>query len=75
MTINETLKARSLFHCDNSAKFERVFEHDPMWRQNVAGCFVLQLLKEMYKFKYVYFTVYDLIICLFIIILQFGTLL
>ena len=49
--INETLKARTLFSCDKAAEYEAVYEHDPLWRQNVAGCFILHLLQDMFKFK------------------------
>ncbi|XP_075977369.1 ionotropic receptor 75a-like [Anticarsia gemmatalis] len=53
--INATFRVASLYDCDDLSKYcGKVNRFDPVWRQTVSGCKILQVLRDMYKFNVTY---------------------
>ncbi|XP_038212838.1 uncharacterized protein LOC119833039 [Zerene cesonia] len=52
MIKNSTFNVSSLFQCEFIDDYKDEYEHDPIWSQTYAGCLVLLMLQDMYKFKF-----------------------
>ncbi|XP_045451926.1 uncharacterized protein LOC123660951 [Melitaea cinxia] len=50
--INETFLVSAIFPCEYVQHFDSKYEHDPVWRQTAIGCIVLNLLQNIYHFKF-----------------------